>query len=316
MPLDFEKHIDELEYKIEELQKFSSESGLDLSGEITKLENKIIKLKEETFHNLSPWQKVSIVRLFERPTSLDYIDRIFENFMEFHGDRLFGDDGAIVGGIAKFNGIPVTIIGQQRGRDVKENVKRNFGMPHPEGYRKSMRLAKQAEKFGRPIICFVDTKGASPGIGAEERGQGEAIAKSLMLYSNLKVPVITIVIGEAGSGGALAMAVANKIYMLEHAIYQILSPEGFATIIWKDASRAPEASELMKLTAQDLQKFGVIDGIITEPLGGAHRNPDQMASEIKKAIEKELPELMKLSGEQLAEDRYSKFRMMGQFLER
>lgn len=316
MPLDFEKHIDELEYKIEELQKFSSESGLDLSGEITKLENKIIKLKEETFHNLSPWQKVSIVRLFERPTSLDYIDRIFENFMEFHGDRLFGDDGAIVGGIAKFNGIPVTIIGQQRGRDVKENVKRNFGMPHPEGYRKSMRLAKQAEKFGRPIICFVDTKGASPGIGAEERGQGEAIAKSLMLYSNLKVPVITIVIGEAGSGGALAMAVANKIYMLEHAIYQILSPEGFATIIWKDASRAPEASELMKLTAQDLQKFGVIDGIITEPLGGAHRNPDQMASEIKKAIEKELPELMKLSGEQLAEDRYNKFRVMGQFLER
>lgn len=316
MPLDFEKHIIELEYKVKELQRFSTESGLELSGEIQKLENKIIKLKEETFHNLSPWQKVGVVRLFERPTSLDYIERIFDNFFEFHGDRLFGEDGAIVGGIAKFNGISVTVIGQQRGRDVKENIKRNFGMPHPEGYRKSMRLAKQAEKFGRPVICFVDTKGASPGIGAEERGQGEAIAKSLMLYSSLKVPVITILIGEAGSGGALAMAVANKVYMLEHAVYQILSPEGFATIIWKDASRAPEASELMKLTAQDLQKFNIIDGIINEPLGGAHRDPDFMASEIKKVIEKELKDLMKLEPEQLAEDRYNRFRVMGQFLER
>lgn len=316
MPLDFEKHIIELEYKIEELLKFSSESSLDLSGEITELENKIIKLKEETFHNLTPWQKVSVVRLFERPTSLDYIERIFDDFFEFHGDRLFGDDGAIVGGIAKLNGIPVTVIGQQRGRDVKENIKRNFGMPHPEGYRKSMRLAKQAEKFGRPVICFVDTKGASPGIGAEERGQGEAIAKSLMIYSNLKVPVIAIIIGEAGSGGALAMAVANKVYMLEHAIYSILSPEGFASIIWKDALKAPEAADIMKITANDLKNLGVIEGIISEPLGGAHRDPEWMAGEIKKVIEKELPELMNLKPEELAEDRYTRFRVMGQFLER
>jgi acetyl-CoA carboxylase carboxyl transferase subunit alpha len=315
MPLDFEKPIIELENKIEELKKFSSESDIDLTGEINKLENKAIELKKETYSNLTPWQKVTIARLFERPTAEDYIQRIFTDFFELHGDRHFGDDGAIVGGIAKLNGMPVTVVAEQKGRDTKENIKRNFGMPHPEGYRKALRLMEQAEKFNRPIICFVDTPGAYPGIGAEERGQSEAIAKNLFEMSKFKTPIISIIIGEGGSGGALALAVGDKVYMLEHSIYSILSPEGFASIIWKDSEKAPEAAEIMKITAQDLLKYGVIEGVIEEPLGGAHKDVDLMAGRIKEIIEKELSELLKLDKETLTANRYNKFRNIGQFLE-
>ena len=268
-----------------------------------------------THKELSPWEKRTIARLPERPTALNYIDKIFDSFIEFHGDRAFAEDASIIGGIATFNGKPVTIIAQQKGSSTEEKVKRNFGMPNPEGYRKSLRLMKQAEKFNRPIICFVDTQGAYPGIGAEERGQGEAIAKNLLELSSLKTPIISIVIGEGGSGGALAMAVADEVWMLEHAVYSILSPEGFATILWKDINRAKEAAEVMKITAQDLKHFGIIDRIIKEPVGGAHKNFLKTAEAIKKALSGALPELINKPKAELLEARYNKYRGMGEFLE-
>ena len=261
------------------------------------------------------WDKVSIARLVERPTALDYINLIFDSFMELHGDRYYGDDSAIVGGIAEFNGIPITVIAQQKGNNTKENIKRNFGMPNPEGYRKVLRLMKQAEKFKRPIICLIDTPGAYCGIGAEERGQGEAIARNLMEMSTLKTPVISIVIGEGGSGGALAMAVADEVWMLEHAIYSILSPEGFASILYKDASLAKEAATAMKITAQDLIDFGIIDRIIKEPLGGAHTNLDEMAASIKRNLEESISRLMREPIESLLTKRYYKFRKIGKVVE-
>jgi acetyl-CoA carboxylase carboxyl transferase subunit alpha len=280
--LEFEKKIEELSKRIEEFKFFSREHGVDLKLEIEKMEIKLESMKKEAFESLTPWEKVTLAKLVERPTALDYIERIFEDSIELHGDRLYGDDPSIVGGIGKLNGIPVTVIGQQKGRDTKEYIKRNFGMPNPEGYRKALRLMKQAEKFKRPIICFVDTPGAFPGIGSEERGQGEAIARNLLEMSTLKTPIITLVIGEGGSGGALAMAVADEVCMLENSIYSILSPEGFASILWKDSSRAKEAAEVMKITAQDLKSFSVIDKIIKEPLGGAHKNAEETAENIKK----------------------------------
>ena len=264
---------------------------------------------------LTPWEKRTIARLPERPTALQYIDKIFDSFIELHGDRAFGDDAAIVGGIATFEGKPVTVIAQQKGTTTEEKVKRNFGMPNPEGYRKALRLMKQAEKFNRPVICFVDTQGAYPGLGAEERGQGEAIAKNLLEMSNLKVPIISIVIGEGGSGGALAMAVADEVWMLEHAVYSILSPEGFATILWKDSSRAKEAADVMKITAQDLKQFGIIDRIISEAAGGAHKDLDKTAENIKKALLKVIPILLKKSKAELVEARYKKYRAMGEVIE-
>jgi acetyl-CoA carboxylase carboxyl transferase subunit alpha len=264
---------------------------------------------------LSPWEKRTIARLPERPTALNYIDKIFDSFIEFHGDRAFGEDASIVGGIATFDGKPVTVIAQQKGSSTEEKVKRNFGMPNPEGYRKALRLMKQAEKFNRPIICFVDTQGAYPGLGAEERGQGEAIAKNLLEMSNLKTPIISIVIGEGGSGGALALAVADEVWMLEHAVYSILSPEGFATILWKDSSRAKEAAEIMKITAQDLKQFGIIDRIINEPSGGAHKDFLKTAETMKKALAKALPALINKPKLELIEARYNKYRGMGEFLE-
>jgi acetyl-CoA carboxylase carboxyl transferase subunit alpha len=264
---------------------------------------------------LSPWEKRIIARLPERPTALNYINKILDSFIEFHGDRAFAEDASIIGGIAIFNGMPVTIIAQQKGSSIKEKVKRNFGMPNPEGYRKALRLMKQAEKFNRPIICFVDTQGAYPGIGAEERGQGEAIAKNLLAMSSLKTPIISIVIGEGGSGGALAMAVADEVWMLENAVYSILSPEGFATILWKDISRAKEASAIMKITAQDLKHFGIIDRIIKEPVGGAHKDFSKTAETIKKALISVLPALINKSKQELVEARYNKYRGMGEFLE-
>lgn len=258
--------------------------------------------------DLTPWEKVKLARMPLRPTGLDYIERIFEGFIELHGDRFYGEDRAIVGGIAFFNDIPVTVIAQQKGRNTKENITRNFSMPHPEGYRKALRLMKQAEKFSRPVICFIDTPGAFCGIGAEERGQGEAIASNLAQMMMLKTPVISVVISEGGSGGALAIGVADRVYMLEHAIYSILSPEGFASILYKDASKAETAANDMKLTAQDLYRLGVIDGIIPEPAGGAHNDYDFAAGKVRDIIERDLNELMALPVDELRERRYRKFR--------
>jgi acetyl-CoA carboxylase carboxyl transferase subunit alpha len=309
--LEFEKKIEELSKKIEEVKKFSAEHEVDLSAEIERLEKKLEDMKSQVYTNLTAWEKVTLAKLVERPTALDYIERIFTDFIELHGDRLFGDDPAIVGGIGKLNGRPVTIIGQQKGRDTKEYIKRNFGMPNPEGYRKALRLMKQAEKFNRPVICFVDTPGAYPGIGAEERGQGEAIARNLMEMASLKVPVVSIVIGEGGSGGALAMAVADEVWMLENAIYSILSPEGFASILWKDSSRAKEAAGVMKITAEDLKGFGIIDRVVKEPLGGAHKDVEETAASIKTALEETISKLIKYDTEELLNKRYNKFRGFG-----
>lgn len=257
------------------------------------------------------WEKVQIARQTQRPKTTDYIKNIFNDFIEFHGDRNFGDDKAIIGGIALLDEIPVTVIGEQKGKSAKENMERNFGMPEPEGYRKALRLMKQAEKFNRPIITFIDTPGAYPGIGAEERGQGEAIAKNLLEMSRLQVPVICVVIGEGSSGGALAIGVGNKIIMLENAVYSILSPEGFASILYKDASKAPEAAEKMKITASDLKKMNIIDTIISEPEGGAQNDLTYVANQIKEALIKDLETLNKMSKEELQNDRYNKFRKIG-----
>lgn len=257
---------------------------------------------------ITPWEKVKLARMPVRPTSLDYIDRIFDQFLEMHGDRCFGEDQAIVGGIAFFGDIPVTVIAQQKGRNTKENIARNFSMPHPEGYRKALRLMKQAEKFSRPVICFIDTPGAFCGLGAEERGQGEAIATNLAEMMLLKTPIISVVISEGGSGGALALGVADKVYMLEHSIYAILSPEGFASILYKDSTKAEQAANDMKLTAQDLLRFSIIDGIIPEPTGGAHNDYNQCAQNIKGIIEQDLQNLMELPVEELLEKRYQKYR--------
>lgn len=258
--------------------------------------------------DITPWEKVKLARMPVRPTGLDYIERIFDNFLELHGDRYYGEDRAIVGGIAFLGKIPVTVIAQQKGRNTKENIARNFSMPHPEGYRKALRLMKQAEKFHRPVICLIDTPGAFCGLGAEERGQGEAIATNLAQMMMLKTPIISVVISEGGSGGALALGVADKVYMLENAIYSILSPEGFASILYKDASKAEQAAKDMKLTAQDLLGFGIIDGIIPEPLGGAHNDSNQMAKNIKAVLEADLELLMEKSTLDLLDNRYQKFR--------
>lgn len=309
--LEAETRIEKLEYAIEELKQSSIKGNIDLSMQIYEMEKKLNKMKVNLYENLSPWEKTTISRMVERPTALDYIDRIFDEFIEFHGDRNFGDDSAIVAGIAKLNETPVTVIAQQKGRNTKENIKRNFGMPNPEGYRKAIRLMKQAEKFKRPVICFVDTKGAFCGIGAEERGQGEAIAKNLINMAELKTPIISIIIGEGGSGGALAMAVADEVWMLQHSIYSILSPEGFASILWKDPSRAREAAEVMKITAEDLKGFGIIDKIIKEPLGGAHKDIDKMSQRLKDNIIKSILKLKNKDISNLVQERYEKFRNMG-----
>lgn len=258
--------------------------------------------------DLTPWEKVKLARMPIRPTGIDYIERIFEGFIELHGDRLYGEDRAIIGGLAFFDDIPVTVIAQQKGRNTKENIARNFSMPHPEGYRKALRLMKQAEKFKRPVVCFIDTPGAFCGIGAEERGQGEAIATNLAEMMMLKTPIISVVISEGGSGGALALGVADKVYMLEHAIYSILSPEGFASILYKDSAKAETAAKDMKLTAQDLYQFGIIDGIIPEPSGGAHNDYEFVTGRTREIIEKDLKELMLLPVDDMLKKRYRKFR--------
>ena len=259
---------------------------------------------------ITAWEKVKLARELDRPKSLDYIKALFDEFIELHGDRNFGDDKSIIGGIASLEGMPVTVIGEQKGKNVKENMERNFGMPEPEGYRKALRLMKQAEKFKRPIITFIDTPGAYPGMGAEERGQGEAIARSIMEMSRLKVPIICIVIGEGSSGGALAIGVGNKIVMLENAVYSVLSPEGFASILYKDSTKAKEAAENMKMTANDLKKLGIIDKIIKEPENGAQNDFERIVEDIKKYLTKNIKELEKISEEGLLEQGYQKFRNM------
>lgn len=313
--LPFEMPLVEMRKKIAELKQFSEEKGIDFNDEITRLEDRYRVLADEIYSNISASQKMHLARHHGRPTSLDLIGLIFTDFMELHGDRLFGDDLAVVGGIGKLNGLPVTVIGQQRGKDTKENILRFFGSAHPEGFRKAMRLMKQAEKFGRPIITFIDTKGAYPGNTAEERGQSEAIARNLYEMSRLSVPVICIIIGEGGSGGALAMAVGNRVLMLEHAIYSAISPNGAASILWKDASKAEQAAEAMKITAADLLGMEVIEEIIPEPRGGAHRDYESAAAAVKDAVWRHLQELLSLDPAELKDDRYRKFRKIGEFSE-
>lgn len=312
--LEYEKDIAELRDKIEDLRRFAQERKADFSDEIGVLEAKIARMEAEALTKMSAMDKLTLSRMIERPTTLDYIEKIFDDFIELHGDRRFRDDPSIVGGLASLNGMPVTVIGHQKGRNTKENVQRNFGMPNPDGFRKALRLMEQAEKFARPIICFIDTPGADPGIGAEERGQGEAIATNLMMMSSLKTPVISIVIGEGGSGGALALSVADEIWMLEHAIYAILSPEGFASILWKDSSRAKEAAERMKITAQDLLKMGIVDKVLSEPAGGAHKSLDEMAATIKENL-LQVPFKERMENiEDTVKQRYEKYRQIGVFL--
>ncbi len=311
--LEFERPIVQLRNKIVELKEFTKSADVDLSAEIEKLEVRLEKLEKDIYEHIKPWDRVQIARHPNRPTTLDYIAHVFDDFFECHGDRSFGDDEAIVGGVAKFRGLPITIIGHQRGKDTKENIRRNFGMPHPEGNRKALRLMKQADKFNRPIICFIDTKGAYPGKAAEERGQSEAIARNLFEMAGLKVPVICIVIGEGGSGGALALGVGNRIYMLENSTYSVISPEGAAAILWKDAAYARQAAESMKITAPDLKKLGIIDDIIPEIKGGAHKDVKKQAEEIDVILKKALKELLMLSEEELIEDRYNRFRTIGEY---
>jgi acetyl-CoA carboxylase carboxyl transferase subunit alpha len=312
--LDFEKPIVELENKIQELKSFTSQKKVNLSSEIKRLEDKLSRLKVEIYSNLTAWQRVQIARHPSRPYTLDYIQSLMSDFVQLHGDRSFADDKAIVGGFAHLQQQRIIVIGHQKGRDTKENLMRNFGCAHPEGYRKALRLMKLAEKFNLPVVIFIDTPGAYPGVGAEERGQAQSIALNLREMSNIKVPIIAIVIGEGGSGGALGIGVADRICVLENAYYSVISPEGCAAILWKSGSKAPEAAEVLKLTAQDLLKSGIIDEIIPEPLGGAHRDPEKMVATLKTVIQKHLKELLALTVPDLLKGRYKKFRNFGEFL--
>ncbi|CQR48117.1 Acetyl-coenzyme A carboxylase carboxyl transferase subunit alpha [Paraliobacillus sp. PM-2] len=311
--LEFEKPIVELREKISELKKLTKGSEIDLSNEIKTLEKRLEKLESDIYSNLNPWERVQIARHVNRPTTLDYVDNIFTDFIELHGDRLFGDDASIVTGIAKFHDKPVTIIGHQRGKNTKDNIFRNFGSPHPEGYRKALRQMKLAEKFNRPIITFIDTKGAHPGKAAEERGQGEAIARNLMEMGSLNVPIISIVIGEGGSGGALAIGVADHLHMLENSTYSVISPEGAASILWKDSKYAQKAAESLKITASDLKKLQIIDQIISEPRGGAHQNVKMQAEKIDQQLKQSLNELEQLTKDELIQKRWEKYKKIGSY---
>ncbi len=314
--LDFEQPIAELEAKIQELRYVSNDNEINISEEITRLETKSRTLTESIFAKLSSWQIAQLARHPERPYTLDYIERIFTQFEELHGDRAFGDDPAIVSGVARLEGRPVMVIGQQKGRDTKEKVRRNFGMPRPEGYRKAMRLMQTAERFKMPILTFIDTPGAYPGIDAEERGQSEAIARNLFVMSALKVPIICTVIGEGGSGGALAIGVGDRILMLQYSTYSVISPEGCASILWKSASKAADAAEVMGITSERLQKLSLVDKVIDEPLGGAHRDVDDMAQRLKQVLLETLEEVESLDADALVEKRYERLMQFGHFTER
>jgi acetyl-CoA carboxylase carboxyl transferase subunit alpha len=311
--LDFERPLIELEKKIEELKALSTSGAVDFSSEISKLEKKAKKLQTEIFSDLSRWQVVQLSRHSARPYFLDYVQYLFTDFFEMCGDRRFGEDPSIVGGFGRLDGKTVMLIGHQKGRSTKENMARNFGMPRPEGYRKALRLMELAERFEKPILTFVDTSGAYPGIGAEERGQAEAIAVNLEVMSRLKVPIISTVIGEGGSGGALAIGVGNRVLMLQNSVYSVISPEGCASILFRDSSQAEKAADALKLTAKDLLGMKVVDEVVPEPAGGAHRDPPKAAENLGKALRKHLSELAELTPEELVKDRYDKFRALGVF---
>jgi len=312
-PLDFEKHIQELENKIAELKTIGQGSQMDLEEDVRKLQKKLKRLLRDTYSDLSPWQRVQVARHPMRPYTLDYVKEMASDFVELRGDRRFADDRAIVAGLAKFEGRTVAIIGHQKGRSTKENIERNFGMPHPEGYRKALRVMKLAEKFGFPVLIFIDTPGAFPGIGAEERGQAEAIGCNLYEMSTLKVPIVVSVTGEGGSGGALALSVGDRLLMQENAVYAVISPEGCASILWRNTDKAPLAAEAMRVTARDLLRLGVIDEIVKEPLGGAHRDHKRAASILKRVIRRHLKELLGKDPDQLVMERRNKWRAMGIF---
>ncbi|MEK6728299.1 MAG: acetyl-CoA carboxylase carboxyltransferase subunit alpha [Candidatus Omnitrophota bacterium] len=309
--LDFEKPIVELEKKIQELKNFVSDKKIDLSSEVRRLEDKLEHLKKDTYGNLNAWQKVQIARHPQRPYSLDYISLLMADFVELHGDRLFADDKAMICGFATLDKEKIAVIGHQKGRDTKENLKRNFGCAHPEGYRKALRVMQLAQSFNLPVAIFIDTPGAYPGIGAEERGQSEAIALNLREMMLIATPIVSIVIGEGGSGGALGVGIADRVAVLENAYYSVISPEGCAAILWKEGSKAPEAAEVLKLTAQDLLKMGIIDEIIPEPTGGAHRDHQKSAQNIKEVIFKNFKELKAIDKDELLRLRYNKFRSIG-----
>ncbi|MFZ2961358.1 MAG: acetyl-CoA carboxylase carboxyltransferase subunit alpha [Candidatus Ozemobacteraceae bacterium] len=311
---EFERPISELEKRLSDLRSLSEEGHIDLSREISAISEKIDAMKVEIFHSLEPWQVTQVARHLDRPSTLDYIKILCDDsFVEFKGDRLFGDDPAMVCGFGRFGKTSAVIIGHQKGHDTEENIHRNFGMPHPEGYRKSRRLMHLAEKFHKPIIIFIDTPGAFPGLGAEERGQSEAIARSIMEMSRMRVPILCFIIGEGGSGGALAVGIGDRVYMLEHAIYSVITAEGCAAILWKDAAKAREAASALKIRSSELLEAGIIDGVIPEPLGGAHHNSEFAARVIGEIIQKELPPLLALPVDILLKKRYDKFRAMGKF---
>jgi acetyl-CoA carboxylase carboxyl transferase subunit alpha len=311
--LDFERPLLELENRVAELR--ASDEAQAARDELARLEERLRRLQHKVYGSLTPWQRAQLARHPKRPHTLDLFRLLFEDFIELHGDRVFGDDKAIVGGLARFEGEPVVVIGHQKGRDTRENIARNFGMPHPEGYRKALRLMELAAKFSKPLITFIDTPGAYPGLGAEERGQAEAIARNLREMAGLATPIVCVVTGEGGSGGALAIGVANRVLMLEHAIYSVISPEGCAAILWGEATKAPEAAELMRITAPDLLKLGVIDGIVPEPTGGAHRNWEETAENLRGPLRHALWELRSRTADELVGERYEKFRRIGVFEE-
>ena len=313
--LEFERPIVELEQKIQELKTLPASKAINLDSEIKKLEEKLDLAKKQVYERLTPWQRVQLARHPKRPFTLDYIEKLMTDFVELHGDRFFSDDKALIGGFAKLDETRLLVVGHQKGRDTKENLYRNFGSAHPEGYRKAIRLMKLAAKFQLPIVCLIDTPGAYPGIGAEERGQAQAIAYNLREMAKLPVPVVVAVIGEGGSGGALGIGVGDRILVMENAYYSVISPEGCAAILWKDRAKAPEAAASLKLTAKDLLGLGLIDEVVPEPIGGAHRDPDAAAANLKAALGKFLGELRPIPSQELIKARYAKFRKMGLFAE-
>lgn len=313
--MEFENEILEIEKKIVELKEFSESKKIDLSGEINKLKNEYDQKMKEVYSNLAPWDRVQVARHPKRPYTLDYIRDMTEDFVELHGDRLYRDDPAVVAGLCKIDGKKVMLIGHQKGREVEEKIHRNFGMANPEGYRKALRLMKMAERFNIPIVTLIDTPGAYPGLEAEKHGQGEAIARNLLEMAGFKVPIIAVVIGEGGSGGALAFGVADRVYMAENAIYSVISPEGCATILFKDAAKAPDAAKSMRVSAESVLDLGIIDGVVKEPMGGAHRDHKEMADNLKRKVLGAISDLEQFSVEELLEKRYDKFRKMGQFSE-
>jgi acetyl-CoA carboxylase carboxyl transferase subunit alpha len=311
--LEFEQPLLELETRIAELQ--AAEDPSRVREEIARLEERLARLRQRTYASLTAWQRTLMARHPKRPYMRDWCKLLFDDFLELHGDRLFGDDAAIVGGLARFEGRSVVVVGHQKGRDTREKIARNFGMPHPEGYRKAHRLFEMAAKFGKPVLTFIDTPGAYPGVGAEERGQAEAIARNLKLMAGLPTPIVAVVTGEGGSGGALAIGMGNRVLMLEYAVYSVISPEGCAAILWGDAGKAAEAAEVMRTTAPDLVRLGVVDGIVQEPVGGAHRDWDAAAAHLKAALREQLAALADTRGDALVAERYEKFRRMGAFEE-